>query len=610
MKRIISNKFITILAVLAALLCVIAAGDWNAPAFAEDGGGAEARIELDVYYDNVLLHQFTLQELEGIAAQEGDKTYDFSRFNTNVRPSFDMAEDVKGPTVRGILDAALAGYNGTSVDSIADDQTIELRSIGETAWREEYPDRDYNVYKAVFTKEQLFRDRYCYEHGIDEQGHSWLPAQQGSYKDAKPVPAVISTEESEAGKAGRLLYGQIVPNEQNAPDCVQGMIKTRLRGEIRINSERADQWKTLENTDHGTGGIACIGDEITFDRDINAFAKNGGTRYWIYYTTDGSEPTIASNLYNYNNNAFGDPDEGINKPKIADMAGMTIKAKVMGNGRLDSGVAEFRFTGKYPVDVKITGAATEAVYDGQDHSAEGFTWTAEPAGIADVSIIDPEAAVIQTADAGVHSMGLTEEKFRITVNNEDYQLHNVEIKDGALTISPAPLTVTTYSGKKVYDGKALTAGGVVEGLIEGDFADLVTTGSQVAVGSSPNTYRLDWGESTKAGNYSIMEKLGTLTVTAPPVAKPVISKLTVKGKAITLKWKKASGAAGYEIWRATKKTGKYTRIKTIRSGKTVTFRNTGLKKKKTYYYKIRAFRSVGGKTFYSAYSAVKYKKVK
>lgn len=610
MKSRSSNKFITILTVLAALLCVTAAGNWNAPAFAEDNKGVDAKIELDVYYDDILLHQFTLEELKAIAAQEGNKTYEFSRFNTNVRPSFDLAKDVKGPTVRGILNAALAGHDGTSIDNIAEDQTIELRSIGETAWKEAYPDRAYNVYKAVFTREQLFKDRYCYEHGIEEQGHSWQPAQSGSYRDAKLVPAVISTEESEAGKAGRFLYGQTVPNEQNAPDCVQGMIKTRHRGEIRINSATAEQWKALENTDHGTGGTACIGDEITFDRDINAFAKNGGSRYCIYYTTDGSEPTIASNIYNYNNNGFGDSDEGINKPKIADLAEMTIKAKVMGNGRLDSEVTEFRFTGKYPVDVKITGTTEKATYDGQIHSAEGFTWTGEPAGIAGVSLIDPEAATVRETDAGVYSMGLKKEKFLLAVNNEDYQLRNVEIKDGELTILPAPLTVTTHSGKKVYDGKALTADGVIEGLIEGESATITSTGKQVDVGSSLNTYSMAWNENTKAGNYSITEKLGMLTVTAPPVAKPVIAKLSVKGRSITLKWKKAPGAAGYEIWRATNKKGKYAKVKTIKSGKTVTFKNTGLKKKKTYYFKMRAFKRVGGKTFYSTFSAVKYKKVK
>ncbi len=83
-------------------------------------------------------------------------------------------------------------------------------------------------------------------------------------------------------------------------------------------------------------------------------------------------------------------------------------------------------------------------------------------------------------------------------------------------ITPATLTVTTPTKSKVYNGKALTAEGTVSGFVNGETAAFATTGSQTEVGSSTNTYAIDWGakESTaKKSNYNVKENLGTLTVT-------------------------------------------------------------------------------------------------
>ena len=80
-------------------------------------------------------------------------------------------------------------------------------------------------------------------------------------------------------------------------------------------------------------------------------------------------------------------------------------------------------------------------------------------------------------------------------------------------ITPREYTVTTDSAKKVYDGTALTAGGKIEGIVDGEVVVVHTTGSQTEVGSTPNTYKLEWKKASSK-NYKLKEdSIGTLTVT-------------------------------------------------------------------------------------------------
>lgn len=83
-----------------------------------------------------------------------------------------------------------------------------------------------------------------------------------------------------------------------------------------------------------------------------------------------------------------------------------------------------------------------------------------------------------------------------------------------------------------------------------------------------------------------------------------------KGRKAQLTWKAAKGVSGYEIYRATKKTGKYKKVKTISKASAKKLINKKLKAKKKYFYKIRPYtlvKNVKGETekVYGKYSAVK-----
>ena len=87
------------------------------------------------------------------------------------------------------------------------------------------------------------------------------------------------------------------------------------------------------------------------------------------------------------------------------------------------------------------------------------------------------------------------------------------------------------------------------------------------------------------------------------------TKLTAGNQKATLKWKKVSGASGYLLYRSDRRDGGFTCINSVSSRKT-SYTNTKLKKGQTYYYRIRAYRKVGGKRVYGNFSVVKAVKVK
>lgn len=104
------------------------------------------------------------------------------------------------------------------------------------------------------------------------------------------------------------------------------------------------------------------------------------------------------------------------------------------------------------------------------------------------------------------------------------------------------------------------------------------------------------------------------SLTAAKTTSPKTSITSLKnlsGKKMQIKWKKKSSVTGYQIQYATNK--KFTKGKktvTISSKNTTSKKISKLKKKKTYYVRIRTYKKVSGKKYYSGWSTVKKIKIR
>ena len=175
------------------------------------------------------------------------------------------------------------------------------------------------------------------------------------------------------------------------------------------------------------------------------------------------------------------------------------------------------------VAITVTPRDGSKVYDGKPLTSAGIDVDGLPAGFtldaATKGSITDAGELLAEVDAST-----------IVIRNaagEDVtaQFANLTCGKAPLVVTKRPVTVTSATDSKVYDGTALakheatvTAGSLVEGESFGyDF-----TGEQTAVGTSDNTFTVKAGANTSLKNYEITQVNGTLTVIAytPPVPGP------------------------------------------------------------------------------------------
>lgn len=129
-----------------------------------------------------------------------------------------------------------------------------------------------------------------------------------------------------------------------------------------------------------------------------------------------------------------------------------------------------------------------------------------------------------------------------------------------------------------------------------------TTSSMV-----PNTYTF----MIKAARYDSKERVqtnGSNTQSGTSsYAKPVITLSKASTTSLKISWKAIEGIKYYELYRSTSSKGTYRKIKTLT---TTSYTNKSLTKGKTYYYKVRGYRSYNDQKVYTSYSTVKSYTVK
>lgn len=115
--------------------------------------------------------------------------------------------------------------------------------------------------------------------------------------------------------------------------------------------------------------------------------------------------------------------------------------------------------------------------------------------------------------------------------------------------------------------------------------------------------------SFKVRSYVTVGKTTTYGAFKTVTANTKVANVSVKASSskqaqATLTLSAGTAIDGYEIYRSTSASGKYSKIASVPKSKS-SYTDKGVKSKKTYYYMVRAYRKINGKYQYGSYTKVK-----
>ena len=262
----------------------------------------------------------------------------------------------------------------------------------------------------------------------------------------------------------------------------------------------------------------------------------------------------------------------------------TASVKVAGKGNYKGTVTKKFTIAKAAQSIKLTVDATKiavgkttAIKVSGTKGSISFKSASEK--LATVKKKDSKTGTVKAVKVG---------KVKITVTAAKTSDFNAVSK--AVTISVVPAATSTFKADNQAAGIMLTC---------------TYTDKKANTNGTKYTYKII--ASASSTGRSTLSK----SVTTYRVARPAISTVTNSGaKKMTVKWGKNARASGYQIQYSTDKTFKTgNKSATISGASTVAKAITGLTKGKTYYVRIRTFKTAGSTKYFSAWSPAKNVKI-
>lgn len=178
-----------------------------------------------------------------------------------------------------------------------------------------------------------------------------------------------------------------------------------------------------------------------------------------------------------------------------------------------------------PITLKFETDSAKKVYDGQPLQAPGYK-------LVSGELLPGHTMQCRT-NGWITNAGEGKNTLYVNISNErgddvTYHGYRIEVDEGTLKITPRPITVTSDSAQKLFDGTPLTAHSckVTEGsLVNGHTIKGFYKGSQTEVGESANNFFISVNgvsdaTTSYASNYAITYVYGTLKVLPNPNYNP------------------------------------------------------------------------------------------
>lgn len=218
-----------------------------------------------------LLKEYSFADLQDLWQAQGRRPYKYSGYNTYASYKTladDKEQSAQGPTVLGILEDS-----GVDTSELTENDSIKFVASDGRVCR--------------LTYGQLTEERYYFPSGSTGTAKG-SKGNDASRAGAVLVPAIVDLAHTK--KSSSLRIGQVAPNEQTWPAHNHYMTDINGGKIIILRNDTSQEPATL--TASPKSGATVVPNQII---DIN-----GGSHYIkIYYSVDGTVPTLDSDIYNY-----------------------------------------------------------------------------------------------------------------------------------------------------------------------------------------------------------------------------------------------------------------------------------------------------------------------
>ncbi|WP_416145255.1 immunoglobulin-like domain-containing protein [Planococcus koreensis] len=401
-----------------------------------------------------------------------------------------------------------------------------------------------------------------------------------------------------------------------ALDEVDGDLTSVIEITGSLNTEMPGQYKLSYSVTDKTGNTATIERSITVMDDQKPIIKGAGHKSIIVNSAfDPKAGVTAEDNVDGNLTAAIKVNGSVNTK----LAGIYTLTYIVEDSSGNIGSIPVKITVAIPAPANLKGASTS-------YNSAKVTWSA-------VSGATGYEVYRSTSSTGIYSSaGATTGTSFVNSSLATNKVYYYKVKayqtsgsakvwgDFSAAVSATPVLEAPVSVKAVsasYNSIKNSWASVSGATGYEVYRATSSEGTYSSVGSTTATSLTNSGLTTNAVYYYKVKAYRTVDgkkVYGPFSAlvntKPVVSAVTsVKSVSAgysknKVSWSQVSGASGYIVYRATSKTGTYSNIKTITSGSTLVYENTGLTTGKTYYYKVRAYRVVSGKNVYGLYSGI------
>jgi len=308
-------------------------------------------------------------------------------------------------------------------------------------------------YMVTLTLKELFQDkRYCFPNfktGGDADGH--IPGDPSGKVEVPAIVGLISVEGSDNPKYMNDLNTFLLMLGQRAVTEQTGNLFVKYLNKIEVLTTEPEKWDAPQA--NPPPGVVPPGTMVTLSNLHMDDDK-------IYYTLDGSTPTLESPMYNWIASrwwaARADALGTVNRPIGPINEDTTIKAITIGPGKLDSDVVTFHYrvaaSSEQPSPeqpsqnqrsqrvVKLTVGKTEATVDGAPYTLEAAPRIDPGAGrtLVPLRFVGEALGAQVVWDAKTRQVTITEEGkvIVLTLGSAEVQVNGVK-----QTIDCAPATL-------------------------------------------------------------------------------------------------------------------------------------------------------------------------